>query len=523
LRISNFNLKIDEGGRASEGRRRTRASSPICNFKFEIRNLQLLLLLAAIALSGCTRQDRINDVYGKRRSIDGADSVNGVGVLAEMFDRAGWRVSTWKRLSPKLEEAKAIVWAPDDFDPPSAEAREWLENWLEQEQGRTLVYIGRDYNAAVDYWRDVLPQAPPEQFHETARRLALAQSAHDEERVDMPAEQYARWFTARRNGAPRRVTDLSGPWSEGVDAAKTRITVQGVLDVASEDDTKKKTKPQTADDAGDPPFRQDVLLQAGEDVLVQAVSEPTWFDGEIIIVTNGSFLLNYPLVNHQHRILAHRLVEACGEPEKVYFLETGRFGVAVSDSEADSDYPTGLEMFTVWPLNAILLHLVALGILLLACLFPIFGRPRRLERSGASDFGRHIAALGDLLQRTREIGYATSRLAHYHQYVRRDSGKSHVAGAHPTRGAGARTELHVRIRLAGRGGPNPQEIAVRTNLERQLQERQVGEIVGLAAGKGMMDIVLLVADAEAAEAAIRNLLRELHLEERATIEQPAKT
>ncbi len=463
---------------------------------------------------GCSRPERVNEVYGKRRSVDGADSVNGVGVLAEMFDQAGWRVSTWKRLSPKLEEATAIVWAPDDFAPPSAEAREWLENWLEQEDGRTLIYIGRDYDAAISYWSDVLPKSPPDQYHETRRRRALAQSAHDEARNDMPEYEYCRWFALRRNGAPRRVTELSGPWSEGVDAAKTNIRVQSVLDVAYDD-----KKPA---DAAAPPAYQEVLLQAGDDVLIQSINEDRWLSSEVLAVTNGSFLLNYPLVNHQHRILASHVIDRCGLPAKVVFLETGPSGPTISNQEAASDYPTGLEMFTVWPLNAILLHVMALGILLLACLYPIFGRPRRLPAAATSDFGRHIAALGELLHQTREIGYASSRLAHYHQFVRRDSGKSHLGVTRPTSGAGSRTELHVRMRLNGRGGPTPQEFAERNRLEQELQTRQVGEIVGLAAGKGAMDIALLVADSEAAETAIRAILRQLNLEAKTEIIHPAK-
>lgn len=474
-----------------------------------------VLLLSLVCLAGCGRRDRINDVYGKRRSIDGADSVNGVGVLAEMFDAAGWRVSTWKRLSPKLEEATAIVWAPDDFRPPRKEVRQWFENWLSAEPGRRLIYIGRDYNAAISYWRDVLPQAPPEQYWETARQLALAQSEHDVARVQMPEKAYARWFTMRRKGPPRRVRELSGPWSDGVDATKVDIVVQGVLDVAREED-------RTGGDAELLPEVQEVLLQSGNDVLIQSVFEVDWYSSEVIVVSNGSFLLNYPLINHQHRILARRLIERCGDPAKVVFLESGPYGPPISNQETASDYPTGLEMFTVWPINAILLHLMALGILLLACLYPIFGRPRRLPAARTSDFGKHIAALGELLQETREIGYATSRLAHYHQYVRRDSGKSHLSATRPASGAGSRTELHIRVKLAGRGGPTVQEYALRTELERRLQTRQVGEIVGLAAGRGQMEIALLVTDPEAEEAIIRAILEELNIQDKAEIVQPAK-
>jgi hypothetical protein len=282
-----------------------------------------------------------------------------------------------------------------------------------------------------------------------------------------------------------------------------------------------KVEDRASADDGEPLPIQNVLLQSKDSVLIQSLQDEEWFSSEILVVNNGSFFLNYPLVNHQHRVLAARLVARCGDPAKVVFLETGRFGPSISNQEAESEYPTGLEMFNVWPISAILLHVMALGILLLACLYPIFGRARRLPPPATADFGKHIDALGELLQQTREIGYASGRLSHYHQYVKRDSGKSHLATARPTSGAGARTEMHIRIRLAGRGGPTPQEFALRSQLEQRLQARQVGEIVGLAAGKGEMDIALLVADPAAAEQAIRAILREMNIEDRATIQHPA--
>jgi hypothetical protein len=59
-------------------------------------------------------------------------------------------------------------------------------------------------------------------------------------------------------------------------------------------------------------------------------------------------------------------------------------------------------------------------------------------------------------------------------------------------------------------------------LEKQIQARQVGEIVGLAAGKGEMDVALLVADPVTAETALRTILREINLEDRSEIVYPAK-
>ena len=56
--------------------------------------------------------------------------------------------------------------------------------------------------------------------------------------------------------------------------------------------------------------------------------------------------------------------------------------------------------------------------------FPIFGRPRELPPDSRSDFGKHIDALGSLLERTVDREFARSRLMHYRQTVGRDAGTS---------------------------------------------------------------------------------------------------
>ena len=81
-----------------------------------------------------------------------------------MFTRAGHKVFSWRRLSPRLSErADAIVWFPDDFEPPTPEVRRWLEDWLIEEPGRTLIYVGRDFDAARWYWKKIQPDVPDDQ------------------------------------------------------------------------------------------------------------------------------------------------------------------------------------------------------------------------------------------------------------------------------------------------------------------------------------------------------------------------
>ncbi len=137
-----------------------------------VRCLLVLLLL----LAGCQTSPQISQEYGRRRGNDRGQSVNGTGVLAHMFEQAGFRVSSWRRLSPKLEKDRVIVWAPDDYSLPTDAQIDFLEQWLarggeaDPGNGRTLVYIGRDYEAAVDYWRQLLPTASAAQAHRDSAR-----------------------------------------------------------------------------------------------------------------------------------------------------------------------------------------------------------------------------------------------------------------------------------------------------------------------------------------------------------------
>ena len=365
------------------------------------------------------RDEQLPTTYGRRRGSEAAGSVNGTNVLSEMFKRGGHRVTSMQRLSPKVHEFDVIVWAPDDFEPPTKEQRDFLEDWLATGEGKTVIYIGRDFSAAVAYWQRVAPLASPEQADEALRRLAEARAGHEAARSKMPAKQYARWFTVRRDQPPRKVTTLTGPWADGIDAAKTEIYLEGDLAIPTERD-------RTASEAQLTSERPEPLLAAGGDALATRLTDDDWGDGQVIVLANGSFVLNYPLVNHEHRKLAARLIAECGPPGRVVFIESGEGGPPVLDKEPASGPATPLELLKVWPLNAILLHATILGIVYCLARSPIFGRPRQLLPPSPSDFGKHVAALGQLLARTQDRNYAQSRLAQYRQIAERKSGRSHL-------------------------------------------------------------------------------------------------
>ena len=354
---------------------------------------------ALLLCSGCG-PDEIETEYGRRRGPGAKTSVNGTAVLADMFRASGARVSTWRRLSPKLESADTIVWIPDDFTPPTDEQQEFLEDWLWAGVDRTLVYVGRDYDGATRYWEQVRTTAPPEQEMELARRQAMAQSEFDAARAMIPREEDCGWFKLRAATQRQTVRALNGPWSDGVDAAKADLEITSLL--------------EPPDDVGE----VTTLLAAESDPLVFQLQDERWDTGKVVVVANGSFLLNLALVNHEHRKLAGRLIALCAPAKRVVLLESGAGGPSIVARDGDSDRQTGFEIFTVWPLGFVMLHLAIVGITLCIASFPIFGRPRELTSASTSDFGQHVAALGDLLAKTRDRQYAIDRLKEYEEQVR---------------------------------------------------------------------------------------------------------
>jgi hypothetical protein len=412
------------------------------------------LLVAALLLlaTGCG-DEQIETTYGRRSGMFGKESVNGTAVLAGLFSRAGHRVRAKRVLSTTLmEKADVIVWAPDDFEPPSPDVIEWFDKWLSQ-GGRTLIYVGRDFDAAPGYYDKVIPAAPAKQVGELRSRHTEDSAAYNNARSVMQKTADCRWFQIDNNQRLKTVNSLEGPFSDGVDASGVEIELRSRLrpkiyrssygeDIAGmyeettwdeaqmaeaeEDALWAEDEDLEADESPEEdnepvallePQAAEVLLRSGEDILISKQAYDQQSDSHLVLVANGSFLLNLPLVNHQHRKLAVRLIDQFEPPQTVVFLESTAAGPPITDKEPSASIPTGLTLFAQRPLDVILFHVVALAIILCLARWPIFGRPAKPPRSEASDFGKHVEALGAMLRRTGNSDFATASLHHYQQQI----------------------------------------------------------------------------------------------------------
>ncbi len=365
----------------------------------------LLLPFATLMLSGCQQQDdELPTKYGNGTDADLQQSVNGYNVLADMFAKAGHTVSTHSDFTPTLADAAdTIVLAPDDFEAPDPTTVAWVDKWLKAKPDRTFIYIGRDFDAAPIYWRKILADAPADQRAAITERLQAAELKARFVRPKDLTETHCEWFGFDYSGALRKPTEFTGPWSEGLDGAKTEIELLSRLKVNDDD--------------------YDPLLKSGDEVLAairpfeQAnfVGDPNQApESQLIVVTNGSFLVNLQLVNHEHRKLAGRLIAEVKKPGRVVFMDSSYSDPQVRNSQADdSDAASMLDVFGVWPLSIILVHAAVLLAVFCFARWPLFGPPRDPPPAPAADFGRHVDALAENLERTGDASYARERWQYY--------------------------------------------------------------------------------------------------------------
>ncbi|MEX2138267.1 MAG: DUF4350 domain-containing protein [Pirellulales bacterium] len=362
----------------------------------------LALAVAALLSSGC--EEQIETAYGGRTGPRDGPSVNGTAVLADLLVDAGHNVISRASLSPALEDtADVIIWFPNDFRVPDAKVVRWLENWLTGQANRTVVYVGRDFDAGVEYWKAVTPTAPPAEAAEAKRRLDEAEVEFSQARASVLDGESCNWFTVKTLTSLRRVTTLAGPWSAGIDPKKCNLRLYSTYQFNPADE---------------------MLLADSSDTLVarrRFHTPDTWTavvpPNQLIVVTNGSFLLNLQLVNHEHRKLAAHLMNELPPASRIVFLESGPGGPPIRESEPVARPPSGLAIFSIWPLGGVLLHLAVLGVLFCFARLPIFGVPRDPPEASLSDFGKHVTAFGELLHLTHDRSYAQARIEQYRQSV----------------------------------------------------------------------------------------------------------
>lgn len=382
-----------------------------------------LVTLIAVHPTYLSAQDEdIDTTYGQGNQSQGRYSINGTGVLAQMFEDRGHNVFYSRVLGRPTRNADVIIWAPDNFHVPSEAEVAAIEKWLKDKWGRTFIFIGRDYDATMDYWVHAARDASPDEQAMLALKLVEVWGAHQVRRMAIIDDEDCGWFKIQADNTVRTIRSARSTtdWMDGVEPDGLKMRLQSYF-VESE-----KGKSSNFDRYEYDPqlFYQNIPL------ITRIQNRSKFYRGQIYVIANGSFLLNVPLVHREHRKLASKLIEKIGREKTICFLES-EFDdwedVPVLENAASAARPPSIvTILQTWPFGIILIHIIVIGIVYCFYRFPIFGRPKTKyklnsviddmnESQSVSNFGRHTRALGSLLKRGGNTVFANHCLEMYRQ------------------------------------------------------------------------------------------------------------
>jgi hypothetical protein len=375
-------------------------------------------LMTMVLLSGCN--SRLRTEYGQSRGVEGDESINGFGVLRRAYENSGWTTRDVHRLNNRLTSVDAIVWIPEEPDTLYDAATQWFDQWL-AESKRTLVYIVPDEGRERQYFEAAMENAPVAQRLEYRRHLARIESDQLQERLGEEAIPSNGWFTAERLPAETMLS-VSGAKKE-VPVSYKVVPIPLTTTAQAQTNPTPVPKPTSfwfSYGQSSAEVKHTTLYQAddGSPVVVR-ITSPDWGDSQLIVVGGGSILSNYSLATSQGQSIAQRLISETGDmPGNVGLLTTDFRGASVSDVDPEINSLTGMELFTVWPLNLIILNLAVIGFVCCMILLPIFGRPRSADTKSSSDFADHLDAVAALMQRSGGESFARRRVSDYMKRIR---------------------------------------------------------------------------------------------------------
>ena len=417
-----------------------------------------LLWLACLVACGCNLPTPSLQ-YGGVKYPEKNSSINGLGIFEKLCTQAGSRCFVASRLSKRLDKADAIILVGTSFHPPAKEARDWLEQWLAEAPGRSVVYFGRDFDADVYYRQETLAQIPVAERRRATLELSMARAELDALLYsDVKDDAFCRWFHLKIHEPRRDAGNFTGDWATDLQSSEATWPVRVTLEpprpeqsrerpkwiappnasspftpkqpVAREEDAEAPeiyysvwsesdiNNDETWDEEWSKAPSTEVLLsdKSGAPLVCRLTSE-RYAGSQILTLVNGAPLLNGSIVKPHFMNIAHKVVSELQPAKRIALLPFDADGILVSNVE-DENEVAGLSVLTTWPMNIIVAHLAFLGVLVCLALFPILGRPQGVRKHSLSDFGQHAEAVGRMLQRTGDQKYALQVVADYYRTVR---------------------------------------------------------------------------------------------------------
>ncbi len=422
-----------------------------------------LFVLLLILTCGCNIP--WPEEFGEITGTASNRSLNGLGAHRRMWELAGAKVLTPQKLSARLSKIDTIVLVGSSYRPPGQLARDWLEKWLQEETGRTVVYFGRDFDAVQLYREETIDEVALANRERAQTQLSSREATNYIQRsIELPESTFCRWFFLRVTARPAEYATFKGPWADELQGLEGSWPVSVLLEPPETDRKTQKPSWMTGaqpallpartfyqgndgeEELGDKEVQRsvwkadelsdveawdsewkeagsaDVLLAGSDDApLIHRVTHPKFAGSQILIVVNGAPFLNGSIVQPLHSKISELVIRECLPAKRVAMIHYDESGLLINNLESGGETDFGIQLLTVWPLSAITMHSAFLGIIAFAVLLPILGRPQKLQPRSVTDFGLHVEAMGRMLFEARDLKYGLKSIADYFVKVRRDN------------------------------------------------------------------------------------------------------
>ena len=370
------------------------------------RTFAMLAGLLMLGLVGCVdfRTADLKTEYGQVSKEP--TSINGLSILAEKVKQRGASVTVRRKISPMIDRFNTVFWFPKDRSCPSESAVTALQEWLEFDPNRTLVFVGGNYDAKSDYLRQVYQATPVSEREELLRQLAEKKSAVRFENNPfgywVVPETESDWFSVKLQ--PGLISDeLAGPLVDRISGPWTppELPFEFLLE------------PTDQPFGGYSESEITSLLEVKGEPFVWKAEDDSYWHGRLIVVSNASFLVNFSMVDSSRERLANELLNEVEPLGEVLFLESGPQPITVSDSDYENH--NSWAWIAERPLRYIVPHFLFWGILFCFVFFPIFGRPRKTQRQSTTSFRHHINAIAKQMERSGQYRQAQERVARFQE------------------------------------------------------------------------------------------------------------
>lgn len=394
-------------------------------------NLRLFVHLSLAVLvtmtTGCgileeTDYGSFND-YGKIHGQEaGYASVDGLSGLITLLRNDGRTVRRAPRISPLIDRFDTIVWCPNRTTPPSDKVIDRLELWLAEGRYRSIIFVAagfRGKHTLMKQQLEMVPNLGPEKenairrYNEYLSEEQLYQ--HDDWSTMMMGPQSiegeCKWFT-QQEGVDEKISSIEGQWSDVVSIEDANLHT-GSLRLKVKDDL-ENAKPPSGETYyyGNRSYERDSesLLKHSDGVLLSRIFCAGEEDrGQIFVFSNGSAVMNLAMANAQNRKIAGEVIYNTRGP--VMILESGPGEIEIRNTYAPNE--SGWEWLTRKPIGNIVPFFLLLSVVAFFAVFPIHGRPRRIDLETKKTFRDHINATGRLLKSNSNRNWALEAIKRY--------------------------------------------------------------------------------------------------------------